>query len=249
MSTSLSQDEIARRAGELRWYHSIELPGGYVTKGVVRNAQVLPRLSLPARLDGKTVLDIGAWDGFYSFDAAERGARRVLATDSFVWSGRTWGSKATFDFAREALGLTEVVDDQLVDPMELSPETLGGTFDVVLFLGVLYHLADPIGALERAASVCDELLVLETETALNWLPYPAARVHPGAGLNDDPTNWFQFSVDALEGLLRQVGFSSVEVVFRYPLWRRVARAARDRLTGNSFREGLKSSRVVLHARK
>jgi len=234
----------------LPWYHSIELPGGLTTPGVVKNAQVLPRLDLPSDMTGKSVLDVGAWDGFYSFECARRGATSVLATDSFVWDGRGWGNKRSFEFARQQLGLEGRVDDMLVDPMEIDRVRLGRTFDIVLFLGVLYHLREPIDALARISDVCTGLLVLETESAFNWLKVPAARLHPDDTLNSDPTNWYQFNVPALLGLLRHVGFARAEVKYRYPLMRRVARAGRDRITGRgAFVDGLRSSRVVIHASK
>jgi tRNA (mo5U34)-methyltransferase len=243
-----SEAELRAIVDGLPWYHSIQLKEGIVTPGVVRNSQVLPRLSLPSDLTGKTVLDVGAWDGFYSFECARRGADRVLATDSFVWDGRAWGSKESFDLARDVLALGSIVDDMLIDPMELSVDRIG-VFDVVLYLGVLYHLRSPIEALERAADVCGELLVLETETALNFLPFPAARLHPGASLNSDPSNWFQFNISSLRELLYELGFSSVSVKYRYPYHRRVLRAMRGRLRGAGFIAGLRSSRVVLHAHK
>jgi tRNA (mo5U34)-methyltransferase len=241
--------DLAAQVAALPWYHSIELPGGVTTPGVVQNARVLPRLSLPTSFAGKSVLDIGAWDGFYSFEAAKRGATDVLSADSFVWDGRGWGKKESFEFARRALGLEGKVRDILIDPTELSPEALGGTFDVVFLLGVLYHLEDPIDVLRRASACCNELLVLETESTLNWLPFPAARVFPGDELNGDPTNWYQYNERALAGLLKEVGFTSLKTVFKYPLHRRFARALRDRVKGKSFRAAFYSSRIVIHARK
>jgi tRNA (mo5U34)-methyltransferase len=195
-------------------------------------------------LAGKSVLDVGAWDGFYSFEAARRGAKRVLATDSFVWQGR-WG-RAGFLLAREALGLDDVVADQTVDVMDLAPERVGGTFDVVLLLGVLYHLPDPTTALRRVASVCDDLLVIETETALNWLPVPAARLWPGRELNDDDTNWWSLNRPALFGLLDNLGFADIRVVYQTSLVRRIGRAVKS---GRRFRAGLRGSRIVIHARR
>jgi hypothetical protein len=91
--------------------------------------------------------------------------------------------------------------------------------------------------------------VLETESTLNWLLFPAARVFPGAELNGDPTNWYQYNERALKGLLREVGFATTETVFKYPLYRRFARAARDRIKGKSFRAAFYSSRIIIHARK
>lgn len=144
-------DDLAERVKEIEWYHRIELPGGIVTPGGNDSPFCLSRLRLPASLAGKTVLDIGAWDGFYSFEAANRGAARVLATDSYSWLGR-WGQHE-FCLARTALGLEKRVEDRYIDVMELSPAALGETFDVVLFLGVLYHLKDPLAAF-GAGRIC-----------------------------------------------------------------------------------------------
>jgi tRNA (mo5U34)-methyltransferase len=232
---------------DIRWYHRMELPGGITTDGISHTTRGLPRLQLPASFAGKSVLDIGAWDGFYSFEAARRGARRVLATDSFAWSGESWGSKDGFILARSLLGLENVVDDLTIDAMDISADRLGGRFDVVFFLGILYHLKDPIGALERAASVCGDLLIMETETALNWLPHAAARIFPADELGQDPTNWFSFNHRALRGLLLGLGFTRLEVKYRSPVARRVGAAARSAAHGRSFRSALRSSRVVIHA--
>jgi tRNA (mo5U34)-methyltransferase len=240
---------VTERIEAIRWYHRMQLPGGITTEGVSNTERGLPRLQLPPSLAGKSVLDIGAWDGFYSFEAARRGASHVLATDSFAWSGESWGSKDGFTLARSLLGLEEVVADLNVDVMDLSRDRLGRTFDVVLLLGVLYHLKNPIAALERAAEVCNELLVLETETSLNWLPYPAARVFPGRELGQDDTNWYSFNSRALCGLLRSLGFAEVAVVWQTSFPRRVARALVEKRSGGSFRSMLRSGRVVVHARR
>jgi tRNA (mo5U34)-methyltransferase len=240
---------LAERAGRLKWYHRMALPGGVMTDGVSDTSRGLPRLHLPPSLAGKTVLDVGAWDGFYSFEAARRGAAHVLATDSWAWSGSGWGTKDGFLLARAALGLEDRVQDQLVDVMDLSPSRVGGPFDVVLLLGVLYHLTDPVTALARVASVCGDLLVLETETALNWLPFPVARLYPGGDLGEDESNWFAFNVQSLTGLLRRLGFVDIQVKWRTSLPRRVVRAAVRRPPGHSVRSSLRSARLVLHARR
>lgn len=246
---SAIDDDLSTRVRALSWYHSVELPGGVVTPGVVDSRRVAPRYRLPESLAGRSVLDIGAWDGFWSFEAARLGASDVLATDSFSWNGSNWGSKEPFLLARRALGLEGVVRDLDIDPTALSADAIGGQFDVVLFLGVMYHLEDPIGVLRRVSACCRDLLVLETESALNWLPYAAARVFPDDSLNGDATNWYQYNERALRGLLAEMGFTSVTTVFRTPLWRRLGRSVRDRLRGRSFRRSFLSSRIVLHARR
>ncbi len=246
---SLSSHELANRAAQIDWYHRLELPGGVITAGKADTRKALRRLRLPESLAGKTVLDIGTWDGFYAFECARRGAERVLATDSFAWSGECWGTKDGFDLARDALGLQGVVNDQAIDVMDLTPEQIGGQFDVVLLLGVLYHLTDPIRAMERAASCSREWLYIETETAMNWFPFEAARLHPGATLNNDPTNWYQFNVKALRGILAGLGFGSIRVAYHSPMHRRAARAVTMARNGQHFLPHLRSSRIVLHARR
>jgi tRNA (mo5U34)-methyltransferase len=243
MTTSGLQDAV----NAISWYHKMTLPGGIVTPGESDTSRGLPRLRLPERLDGLSVLDIGAWDGFYSFEAKRRGADRVLATDSYSWTGPGWGSKAGFLLAREALGLE--VEDLDIDVMELSPERVG-RFDVVLLLGVLYHLKDPITAVERAASITDRLLVVETVTNLAWLPVPAARLFVGSELNDDDTNWWAMNTRALQALLKGSGFREVETVYRTALARRAGRALDQKLRHRRpFWSQVRGARIVLHARR
>ena len=153
------QDDLIRRMKEIDWFHSIPLKEGNVTPGRDDSISKLKQVCLPDDLSGKSVLDIGAWDGFFSFQAEKNGAERVLATDYFCWSGPGWGTNAGFKFAHEVLG--SKVEDLEIDPMDISPETVG-EFDVVMFLGVLYHLQDPMAGLRIAASVCKELLIIET---------------------------------------------------------------------------------------
>jgi tRNA (mo5U34)-methyltransferase len=237
-------ESLRERVNQIDWYHRIELPGGVVTTG--KHGPIgLSKLQLPESLSGKTVLDVGAWDGFYSFEAARRGASRVLATDSFVWQNR-W-TQAGFTLARATLELDDVVDDRVIDVMELSPEAIGETFDVVLCLGVLYHLVNPIDALTRVASMCRELLILETETALNYLPFPAARCWPTDELAQDHTNWWSMNHRAIKALLRTCGFTDIRIVYSTPTWRRIGRAALK--SDNGFRAGLRSKRLVIQARR
>src|SRR5213593_924476 len=125
-------ETLKREVAAIQWWHTIDLGDGIVTPGVDPTPARLHQIQFPVDLTNKTVLDIGAWDGFFSFEAERRGARRVLATDSFCWGGGGWGTKAGFELARRALHSR--VEDSDVDPLELAPEKIG-TFDLVLFLG------------------------------------------------------------------------------------------------------------------
>lgn len=220
------------------WWHSIALGHGVVTPGGSGDtSRSLARLALPDDLTGKTVLDIGAWDGFYSFECERRGAARVVASDLFAWR---YSSKAGFNLARDALG--SHVEDMEIDVFDISPETVE-MFDIVLFLGVLYHLRDPFLGLAHAASVTRELLIIETHVDLLDLERPAIALYPHKELNDDPTNWCGPNVPALSGMLETLGFDATLVNLEPQVpddeWLRATG------TGNGTQG---SRRAVMHAR-
>ena len=239
--------QVAAAAGREVWFHSIDLGRGVVTRGQKTPpalAKELEALRLPD-LAGKSVLDIGAYDGFYSFEAERRGAARVVSMDLHVWQLETtfapeyladcaarnvspeppyrtewlrWRldpagmpGKRRFDLARRALGSrveTVVQDFMLADPLAV------GTFDVVLFLGVLYHTQNPLAALQRVASLSRGLAVIETEA----MEMPGAadtalcEFFPTNELNGDYSNWWSPNLRALLGLIRAAGFKHAEVL-------------------------------------
>jgi tRNA (mo5U34)-methyltransferase len=244
----MTVEDLERRVATHRWYHSIDLGGGIVTRGIDDTPVRLARLDLPASLEGLSVLDIGAWDGFFSFECERRGASRVVATDYYSWHGSGWGAKAGFELAREAL--RSRVEDVDVDVMDISPERLG-TFDVVLFLGVLYHLRHPLLAIDKIAAVTRGTLILETVVDLVGLTRPAMAFYPDRELNADPTNWWGPNQTAVVGMLKSAGFDDVTVVSPTPgpLYRG-ARAVWHRLKGKSqLRPAFRQDRAVFHARK
>jgi hypothetical protein len=77
-----------------------------------------------------------------------------------------------------------------------------GSFDVVLFLGIFYHLVDPIRVLQNIAPIATESLVIETHLDLQNLGRPAMAFYPGKEVNNDPTNWWGPNREAMESLLR-----------------------------------------------
>lgn len=241
-------DELRQQVDSIRWFHRIDLGELGTTPGADNSVQRLARMAFPQDLSGKRVLDVGAWDGFYSFEAERRGASYVLATDSYAWDGRNWSNQDGFNLARRILNSR--VQSKGVDPLELSPELVGGTFDVVLFLGVLYHMKHPLLALERIASVTRDLLILETETDNMLVPWPSLAFYPNTELAGDASNWFGPNAAAVEGMLRAVGFTRVQVVWRSSLPRRCARAVKMRIQGgHPLIRGLGRDRMTWHAYK
>jgi len=242
-------DALRAAVAQVSWFHTIDLGHGVVTPGRDDTPAKLERVCLPADLGGKTVLDVGAWDGFFSFAAERRGAARVVAADSFSWGVGGPGSKAPFELARRALGSR--VEDREIDVLDLSPESVG-VFDVVLFLGVLYHMRHPLLALERVASVTRELLVLETYVEMVETRRPILTFYPGRELCGDASNWWVPNPAAVEAMLRDVGFDRVEVASRslhgtaQPL--RAARAMAARVArGRPLFETQGWGRMVFHA--
>ena len=239
-----AREELLKEVNAVRWFHRIPLGQGIVTPGVDDTAAKLARLKLPESFSGKTVLDIGAWDGFFSFEAERRGASRVLAVDSYSWTGDGWGKKTGFELARRVL--KSKVEDREMEVLDLAPEKIG-TFDVVFFLGVLYHMRHPLLALEKVASVTNQQLILETKVDLLTWKTPAMAFYRDRELNNDPTNWWAPNVPGLCDMLRAVGFRSVQVVSRPKAW--YQRALRGLKRGKFSWRDFQRGRVAVHAWK
>jgi len=109
--------------------------------------------------------------------------------------------------------LNSQVEDYNIDVLDLDPEKIG-TFDVVFFLGVLYHMKYPLYALEKVRSVTKELLVLETHISLffSLFPQPLMRFYPTNELSKDVTNWTGPNIALVKSWLLTAGFKRVELV-------------------------------------
>jgi len=146
-------DEIERlrqRVNSLTWAHAIDLGHGIVTPGIWGKPQpLILRAFEDIDFRGKKVLDVGCWDGLWSFEAERRGAETVYATDDI--SQRSYNNQGTFDLAKEALASRVKYFPRL---SVFDIRSLGvSDFDVVLFCGVHYHLRDPLLALARLRQV------------------------------------------------------------------------------------------------
>jgi tRNA (mo5U34)-methyltransferase len=181
-------------------------------------------------LTGKTVLDVGARDGYFSFAAERFGASRVLSVEPDAW--RRPGGKARFEYMRRTLASR--VEDLELDVLDISPEEIG-RFDVVLFVGALPYMTHPLLALERLASVTQELLVVETLVDLNFGRLPAVAFRPSATPVGEAGEWAPNRA-AVSEMLRSVGFQRV---VSYP----VKRLSAARMIGLPARVRLATDRV------
>ena len=168
----------------------------------------------------------------------------MLATDSCLWGDWPGTSKAAFDFTREFL--QSGVDSKHLDVLDHLPERVG-SFDLVLFLGVLYHMQHPLLALQRDYSVTRDQLILETHLDLLDCEKPAMAFYPGNELNGDETNWWGPNVAAVEGMLKTAGFSRVEVFLTKPYDVEVVKKLPVFRKGKFDTSGTKQGRGVFHA--
>lgn len=194
----------------LSWYHTIDLGHGIVTPGIFNTLKYVDRYGIPAGLAGRSVLDIGAYNGFFTIEAKRRGAARVVAMDR--WGLPDSPERTAFDLAVKATG----VDVECIkgDVYDLTPDT-AGRFDLVFFFGVLYHLKYPLLALERIAGVTDGTLLLETHLDALALTRPAMAFYPGNELEGDGTNWCGPNPEAVEAMLKVAGFTDVRPISYY----------------------------------
>jgi tRNA (mo5U34)-methyltransferase len=205
------------------WFHNLHLPDGRQTAPdhplgdfpAFKWDQIGP--ALPEDMSGLRALDIGCNAGFYSLALARRGARVLgIDVDPHYLRQAEW-AREQFEIAPDQLELRQM---QVYDLARLSQ-----TFDVVLFLGVLYHLRYPLLALDIVAERVSDVLVLQTLTMpggeVASVPDDLSlgdrdrMLEPGwpkmafieRRLEDDPTNWWAPNRACVEGMLRSAGFA------------------------------------------
>jgi len=203
-----------KRIDAVEWYHDFDFGGGLVARSKAADADDHRRLwrFIEGRLDtidfvGRTVLDVGCWDGYWSFYAERRGASAVLASDDAT---QNWSGSRGLLLAKELLGSR--VETKL-DLSVYDLTTLGRTFDVVLCLGVYYHLHAPFYALAQLRHCChaktvlaiegNELLGAPPHASVEALRTPGTKYTPSAEALRDALEAAYFRVES-EGALDPV---------------------------------------------
>ncbi len=207
---SITKDQLDR-IEKGAWYHSIDLPDGRVIPGIIPVDKLRARMDafgLPADLRGKRVLDVGAATGWCSFEMERRGAE-VVAVDCVEYD----------DFRVAHRILDSKVNYKLLDVDELTPELLG-TFDIVIFFGVLYHLRHPLLGLEKMLALARDTVLVESFVCDAQLP-EADRSSNGCYMEFYETNelggqidnWVGPTVNCLAAMCRAAGFVRVELKY------------------------------------
>lgn len=209
--------DLAAKQAELdaiTWYHEFDFGRGLRTKTHCHQIDQHRHIwrfmeSHLAAVDfrGKSVLDIGTWDGYWSFYAENRGAKSVLASDDL---GQNWSAGRGIHLAKELLG-SHVEIDQNQSVYDLAKR--GQTFDVILFLGVYYHLHDPFHALAQIRHCCHPgtVVVIDGPVATN--------LEPNEALYDFPNQYCEWlpAVGALQQLLTATYFTSAVSGYLEPM--------------------------------
>ncbi|RVD60182.1 TIGR04290 family methyltransferase [Mesorhizobium sp. M2D.F.Ca.ET.185.01.1.1] len=216
-----SSTEIRRRIDALGpWFHNMELAGVETAPDHFLGNYPLIKWrkfadAIPTDLSGKSVLDIGCNAGFYSIEMKKRGADRVLGIDfdqAYLAQARFAAEIADCDIEFRELSVYDVA-------------SLGERFDIVLFMGVLYHLRHPLLALDLIrAHVASDLMIFQsmqrgsgkvlsleqnyhfwTRDLFDQPEFPKLHFieHRYA---DDPTNWWIPNRACTEAMLRSAGF-------------------------------------------
>lgn len=188
------------------WHQKWELAPGVVTPGVSDIAHSLAVVHFPD-VRGKSVLDIGTCNGGTLFELERRGASRLVGVD--IYDDQWFG----FGPIRDLLGSSAVHRQASVYDLDRTVE--GEHFDIVLFLGLLYHLRHPLLALDIVRSLTREFALLETSVSDGLNPelssQPWTYFYRRDELNRDGSNWFSPTSRTLVDWCLSCGFDTKEL--------------------------------------
>jgi len=185
------------------WWHTIQLsskiktPGKYTPELMQWFMKVFPK-----DLSGKSVLDVGTWDGGFSFEAERRNAREILGID--VFQGHEELRDKPFQICKKILD--SKVEFQELDVIDV--DKLNRKFDVILFLGVYYHMLNPFLALEKLLSICNKFIFMEGEVLRS--KRSICYFLESGEIGGDTSNTFVFSPTFLKNFATKIGFKKVE---------------------------------------
>jgi len=216
---SISVNEIKQMIDSVPvWHHRIELAPGIFTPAIQQTQNLMTAIKLPTDLSGLRVLDLGARDGFFSFECEKRGAAEVIAVD--------YAPVELTGFGVASKILDSKVKWITANVYRINELNLG-KFDLILFLGVIYHLRNPYLAIDRIydALKIDGKVIVESHVIDggfvnengDWMDLKdmdprlaklqIAQFYQGGDLGGDPTSPWAPSLNTLEIFFQNSGFN------------------------------------------
>lgn len=211
------RQRLAEEVERYPWYHTLELPGGVVTRGVFDHRPAVDRYLIPQDLSGMRCLDVGTMDGFWAFEMERRGAAEVIAADVGAVDDLDWPPlwrdrvRPTLDETKAArFAIAHAALSSSVERIERSVYELDsdlGGFDLVFCGDLLVHLKDPITAIQRMRLVCrGAAIVCNPVTRSPFWRRRALVEFDGI----DDFRWWLLSERALVRMILAAGFARVE---------------------------------------
>lgn len=202
----MNQTELASKLAAYKWYHQIKVADGLYTPGVEAfrgmwefNLRALNEVDFK----DKKVLDVGCRDGLFSFEAERRGAREIVGIDNDLSPGATEFLIPHFE---------SKVRMYEMNLLELTPERFG-TFDIILFFGVLYHLRYPVWSLRKLVDCVSDggKLVIESGMLVDPRYGDVEFIYcPVEDSPYEPTSCTFFNQKALDTTMRSLGCEAVD---------------------------------------
>lgn len=212
-----SKEELLARAKEVVWYHTLPLSKDYTTPGIFALHDYVPYYLVPPSLKGVECLEVGAGNGYWSYELEKRGAKQVVATDIGDFGETDFSKMPGVDrpgmsgpgaFGEPLRIAATLYKSKLIYKLcsvyDLAPQRVG-THDLVFCGSMLMHLFGPHVALQRMSSICKNALLITTETEMSL---------DGASLvqfrgHEIPYVHFIPSPSALVNMIRCCGYEKV----------------------------------------
>ena len=198
-----------------KFFQSIPFASGVYpsSKKGVLTYQMLDQVQLPQDMKGKSVLELGASDCFYSFECMARGAEKVTAAESFYWEDADGLKK--LELLKKHFGYD--VGHLITDANKLTVDDVG-QYDITLALGLFYHLRDPFLFFRNMRKITKDRLILSGRTVQIEIADPFLEGEQSASFsimsNKSYGKWTP-NTQCLVDMLLAAGFNDVEVVFDY----------------------------------
>ena len=199
--------ELTQRMDQYKWYHLIKVADGVYTPGIAGDYRGMWEFNLRALNDidftDKKVLDVGCRDGLFSFEAERRGAREIVAIDNDLSPGAT---ELLIPYFNSKVRMYEM------NLMDLTPDRFG-TFDIILFFGVLYHLRYPVWGLRKLIDCLADGGTMGIETGMLVDPRYQNFEFLYCPVEDspyEPTSCTFFNQKALDTTMRSLGCEAID---------------------------------------